>query len=85
VEIVGIYRAQGIRLNQNMRTMRNIYRTYIDVIGYVKSDEKRYENKPEEENQVPVDPEMQEYHDMADNDEADHALDNKYDKGFTDD
>lgn len=27
-----------------MRTLKNIYRTYIDVIGYVKTDKKRYEN-----------------------------------------
>jgi DNA replication licensing factor MCM4 len=43
VEVVGIYRAIGMRVNTTMRTLQNIYRTYIDVIGYVKTDKKRYE------------------------------------------
>lgn len=47
VEVVGIYRAHGIRVNAAMRTLKNIYRTYIDVIGFVKSDQKRYENETE--------------------------------------
>ena len=42
VSVVGIYRAVGIRVNTAMRTLKNIYRTYIDVIGYVKSDKHRY-------------------------------------------
>jgi DNA replication licensing factor MCM4 len=42
VEVVGIYRAIGIRVNSYMRTLKNVYRTYIDVIGYVKTDSKRY-------------------------------------------
>lgn len=45
-EVVGIYRAQGIRTNPHVRTLKNIYRTYIDVIGYTKTDSKRYENGP---------------------------------------
>ena len=47
VEVVGIYRAIGIRINSNMRTLKNVYRTYIDVIGYVKTDAKRYNNDNE--------------------------------------
>ena len=43
VEVVGIYRAIGIRVNANVRTVKNIYRTYLDVIGYVKTDKRRYE------------------------------------------
>ena len=53
VEVVGIYRAIGMRVNANMRILKNVYKTYIDVIGYVKTDSKRYENdaeKPEEAN-----------------------------------
>ena len=45
VEVVGIYRATGIRVNPQMRMLKNIYRTYIDVIGYVKTDKKRYDNE----------------------------------------
>lgn len=43
VEVIGIYRASGIRINSNVRTIKNIYRTYLDVIGYVKNDKRRYE------------------------------------------
>lgn len=50
VEVVGIYRAVGMRLNAAMRTLKNVYKTYIDVIGYVKTDKKRYSNDAEKEN-----------------------------------
>lgn len=43
VEITGIYKAMGVRVNSNKRTLKNVYRTYIDVITYVKADKKRYE------------------------------------------
>ena len=42
VEITGIYKAMGVRVNSNKRTLKNVYRTYIDVITYVKADKKRY-------------------------------------------
>lgn len=54
VEVVGIYRAHGIRLYPNQRTLKNIYRTYIDVIGYVKTDKKRYENDDQAAMEEPV-------------------------------
>lgn len=41
VEITGIYKAMGVRVNPNRRTLKNIYRTYIDVIAYQKSDRSR--------------------------------------------
>lgn len=31
----------GVRVNPNRRTLKNIYRTYIDVICYVKTDKSR--------------------------------------------
>ena len=43
VEITGIYKAMGVRVNQNRRTLKNVYRTYIDVITYVKTDKRRFE------------------------------------------
>ena len=43
VEITGIYRAMGVRVNANKRTLKNVYRTYIDVVTYVTADKKRYE------------------------------------------
>jgi len=54
VEVVGIYRASGIRINPNMRTLKNIYRTYLDVIGYVKTDKKRYENDDKQDMDEPA-------------------------------
>ena len=42
VEITGIYKAMGVRLNPARRTLRNVYRTYIDVITYIKTDKRRY-------------------------------------------
>ena len=33
VEVVGIYRAQGMRVNANKRSMKNIFITYIDVVS----------------------------------------------------
>lgn len=31
VEITGIYRASGVRVVPRMRTLKSVYRTYIDV------------------------------------------------------
>ena len=42
VEVVGIYKATGVRINSQKRTLKNVYRTYIDVINYVKTDSKRF-------------------------------------------
>ena len=50
VDVVGIYRAHGIRVNPSVRTVKNIYRTYLDIIGYVKTDKRRYEMGVEEDN-----------------------------------
>jgi len=41
VEITGIFKAMGIRVNPNRRTLKNIYRTYVDVVTYVKTDKTR--------------------------------------------
>lgn len=41
VEVIGIYKAMGIRINSYKRTLKNVYRTYIDVINFVKTDAKR--------------------------------------------
>jgi DNA replication licensing factor MCM4 len=41
VEVIGIYKAMGVRVDSTKRTLKNVYRTYIDVINYVKVDKKR--------------------------------------------
>lgn len=51
VEITGIYRAMGVRVNANKRTLKNVYRTYIDVVTYVTADKKRYQIGNEEMNE----------------------------------
>lgn len=42
VEVIGIYKAMGVRTDSTKRTLKNVYRTYIDVINYVKADKKRF-------------------------------------------
>lgn len=36
VEIIGIYRAQPIRVNRNKRVLHSLFRTYIDVVSITK-------------------------------------------------
>jgi DNA replication licensing factor MCM4 len=52
VEVIGIYKASGVRLNSNIRTLKNVYRTYIDVISYVKTDSKRYNVNTDEQQEL---------------------------------
>ena len=83
VELVGIYRAQGVRINSQMRTMRNIYRTYIDVIGYTKTDKRRYENDANEGQEKKADEEMVDEDGGLDDEEQDHGLNDEHDAGFS--
>jgi DNA replication licensing factor MCM4 len=48
-EIVGIFRASGVRLNPNQRVTRSIYRTYIDVVSFTKQSKKRLNNEDKDE------------------------------------
>lgn len=50
IEVTGIYRAQAIRVGQQRRTVKSIFRTYIDVINFEKTDSKRISSEEEEEN-----------------------------------
>ena len=50
-----------------MRTIKNIYRTYIDVIGYVKSDKKRFDTG--ENDQAKQDADMEAMDENAHNEE----------------
>lgn len=59
VEAVGIYKAMGVRVNPAMRIYKNVYRTYIDVINFVRSDKKRF-NVNMEENKAGEDHPMEE-------------------------
>jgi DNA replication licensing factor MCM4 len=50
VEAVGIYKAMGVRVNPQQRILKNVYRTYIDVINFVRSDKRRFNVNVDEEN-----------------------------------
>ena len=60
VEITGIYKAMGVRVNANKRVLKNIYRTYVDVMNYVKSDKQSFDISDKEQNGEDI--EMQEEH-----------------------
>ena len=68
VEVIGIYKAVGIRLNSQKRTLQNVYRTYIDVINYVKVDAKRFNvdtNNDKKDSAMDVDEQTQYENDDA--------------------
>ena len=72
VEVVGIFRAVGNRVNAGMRTLKNIYRTHIDVIGYKKTESKRYENDDEAGDQKSQDQAMNDDGDLDQEADGDH-------------
>ena len=41
VEVTGIYRASPIRVKSTQRSLKSVYKTYIDVIHFKRSDAKR--------------------------------------------
>lgn len=41
VEITGIYRVSQIRINHRQRRIKNIFRTYIDVVHLKRTDTNR--------------------------------------------
>ena len=40
--LVGIFRAQGIRQNVKQRITKSIFRTYVDVVSFIKSNKGRF-------------------------------------------
>lgn len=49
VTVTGVYRATPLRVNPRMRTVKAVYKTYIDVIHFRKTDSKRLRERDEEE------------------------------------
>lgn len=50
----------GVRVDSSKRTLKNVYRTYIDVINYVKTDRKRLNvdtNQDQKQDMMEVDDE----------------------------
>ena len=69
IEVVGIYKAQGMKVNANKRTMKNIFITYIDVVSYQKADSTRFgvetedkEEKDEQDVEMGVDDQEEQEH-----------------------
>ena len=49
VMVTGIYRATPLRVNPRQRTVKAVYKTYIDVIHFRKADDRRLRGREEEE------------------------------------
>lgn len=60
VMITGIYKAMGVRVNANKRVLKNIYRTYVDVMNYVKADKQSFDISDKDKKDDDID--MQEEH-----------------------
>ena len=58
VEVIGIFKCAGVRLNPQRRTLKNIYRTYIDTINFFKLDSKRFNLESVAEQKMEVDDQM---------------------------
>jgi DNA replication licensing factor MCM4 len=72
VEITGIFKAMGIRVNPNQRKLKNVYRTYVDVITYVKTDKTRVNVKDKDAAKAEVNVEMMAAEEEGEN--PDHAV-----------
>ena len=49
VTVTGIYRATPLRVNPRQRTVKAVYKTYIDVIHFRKADDRRLRGREDEE------------------------------------
>ncbi len=49
VTVTGIYRATPLRANPRQRTVKAVYKTYIDVIHFRKTDSKRLRGRDNED------------------------------------
>ena len=47
--VSGIYRATPLRVNPRQRTVKAVYKTYVDVIHFRKADTKRLRERDGEE------------------------------------
>ena len=47
--VSGIYRATPLRVNPRQRTVKAVYKTYVDVIHFRKADSKRLRERDGEE------------------------------------
>ena len=54
VEVTGIYRAMAVRVNPRMRTVRSLYKTYVDIVHVRKVDKGRLSNEGDKGNEGEV-------------------------------
>lgn len=71
VTITGIFKVMGVRVKPNQRKLKNVYRTYVDVITYTKVDVSRVNLKDSDANKM--DHEQPRQNEMEVDDQADHA------------
>ncbi len=51
ITVTGIYRAVPLRVNPRARTVKAVYKTYIDVIHFRKADMKRLRERDNEDDE----------------------------------
>ena len=49
VAVTGIYRAMPLRVNRRQRSVKAVYKTYVDVIHFRKTDIRKLRERDEEE------------------------------------
>ena len=49
--VTGIYRATPLRVNPRQRTVKAVYKTYIDVIHFRKTDLRKLRERDDEEDE----------------------------------
>ena len=88
VEVIGIYKAMGVRVDSMKRTLKNVYRTYIDVINFVKTDKKRFnvdlnqQAEHKDEDRAMVDENNEEVQDVMLKEEHEHMFSDKHVEKF---
>ena len=50
--MTGIYRAVPVRVNPRVRTVRAVFKTYIDVIHFKKTEKGRLREREDEDDEI---------------------------------
>ena len=48
IEVTGVYRAASLRVNNRHRTLKSVFKAYIDVVHFKKTDSKRLDKNEAE-------------------------------------
>ena len=52
VEVVGIYRAQGVKVKKSRNNLKSVFNTYVDLISFNVIEDNRYKAVLGDENTV---------------------------------